>query len=482
MPRTIFHTTEKSNFILNMTKPRYQDFLYKIFFFFCLLMLLFCIPLEYISWYTVPMMAFAIVGVAAMVFVLIGLIKKIVPRQLAVVGVLCLAMVIWGYVSMLNSYKYSVALLGYDGRNDGFLSLLFYLCLFFLGCQFSNDRLRNRFLDVAIVFGLIQAVWGFLQSLPFDFTSSAYERLEPVLAYHVYLPSGFTGSPIFLAILLNLLMIPTAMALVMTDKRGKRIFYGITLVLFMIISVKTQCVVGFFAPILALVGLLIALAIKHSLKRCKLAVVLMLVGYFVGMGWVYVSPTLNGTTYGLSKSYAVENQIILYDGAIIWKDSAYRLSASGYPYSSVSEECTNGSFSPGDVSDSYFFLWKNTLRIIEKFPIVGTGEDNLAYPQLYVDYDITSNANVFDRAYDYYLQIAATMGIPQLLLFLALLFLVVNKGIRSIREKDWLHTSLVGGVILYLLVMVVSTPSITIAPLFWIFAGMCVAPKEEADS
>ena len=80
--KTILGTTEKSNFILNMTPESYYSFNLKILLGFLILMPLFSIPLEFAKVYSVPGMALSIMGVFAIVFVFIGFMKSETPRNL----------------------------------------------------------------------------------------------------------------------------------------------------------------------------------------------------------------------------------------------------------------------------------------------------------------------------------------------------------------------------------------------------------------
>ena len=80
--KTIFGTTEKSNFILNMTPERFYGYNLKILLGFLILMPLFCLPLEFFRLYSMPAMALSVMGVFAIVFVFIGFMKDETPKKL----------------------------------------------------------------------------------------------------------------------------------------------------------------------------------------------------------------------------------------------------------------------------------------------------------------------------------------------------------------------------------------------------------------
>ncbi len=476
MPKTIFNTTEKSNFILNMKLSEYQDYLLKILLGYLILMPVFCIPLEFAKVYSVPGMALSIIGVAAMVFVFIGFMKKVTPRSLWMPAGLLGGLVIWGIVSLINSYEYNVSLMGADGRSEGLLSVVFYGCLFLLGAQLGTAKNRRKLLDGLMLFGLVQCVWGLLQALPLGFPSY-YQNLEPLLLFRAFLPSGLTGSPIFLAILLVMLSVPAILGAAYAEEKKSRTLYTVSACAFILMAVKTQCLLGFAGSILALLGTGAYLLVKKADKSAFGRFAAVLLAFVLGVGWACASPAVNGTYSRESGAEtAVSAGFTLYDGAIMWEDSSYRLAVSGY-YTAEGAENPNGDFELAGITDTYRYLWGTSLSIIGRFPLVGSGPDNLVYPQLYQHHEIMGNPNTFDRAYDHYLHIAATLGIPALLLFLALMAVTVCRGAKHCKDGSWVSAGMFGAVLLYLLMMLFGASSITTAPVFWMLAGAAMGER-----
>lgn len=475
--KTIFGTTEKSNFILNMTPESFYGYNLKILTGFLILMPLFSIPLEFFRVYSVPSMATSIIGVFAVVFVFIGFMKDETPKKLYLPSYLLGGMLIWGLVSLYNSYFYNISVFGSDGRSEGWLSILFYGSFFLLGAQLGTDDNRLKLLHGMFWMGLAECFWSLLQMLPIDFPSY-YKNLDVILLFQVYLPSGVTGSPIFLATLLSLLLIPAMLEAVYTENPKQKLLDSICVFCFSLTAIRTQCIIGVAGTILAvLTGVIYLLIQKQKALSCIICAVLAISGGFL---WNYIAPSFNGTySRQGGQQTEISNGISFYDGAVIWKDSSYRLPVSGY-YVENGSENPNGSFDIDSLTDSYGYLWRNTLNIIKKYPLAGTGPDSLVYPQLYQSVSIESNANVFDRCYNYYLQIAGTLGIPMLLLFLALMVLVLIRGGKACKqEKSWLRFGIFSAVILYLLLMFIGSSCITVAPLFWMIAGMCISFYEK---
>ncbi len=470
MAKTIFNTTEKSNFILNMKTTDYQKFLLRILLGLAVLMPVFCFPLEFAKVYTAPGMALSIIGVFAMVFVLIGFMKKVTPKHLYLPAALFGGMVIWSIVSLFNSYFYNVSLMGADGRNEGVLSVVFYGCLFLLGAQLGTDSNVQKLLHGLLWMGLAECVWALFQALPLGLPSY-YENLEPMLLFRCFLPSGLAGSPIFFAILLNMLAFPAMLGAVFAEKKKQRLFYLICAAVFVLMSVRTQCLIGMITPAVSILACLICALVKRSGKKLLPVLGAVLAAAAIGLIWVYFAPAMNGTfTRGTGEDVPAANGIAVYDGGIFWDDSSYRLAASGY-YVPEPPDNPDKAFEVSDVAESYGYLWKNTLSVIQDYPFVGTGPDNLVYSQMYQSHDIMSNPNAFDRCYNYYLHLAATQGIPALLLFVVLMVTVLWQGMKSCKGSNWLTLGILGAVVLYLLMMVIGTTSVTVTPFFWMLAG-----------
>ena len=482
MPKTIFGTTEKSNFILNMKTTAYWRCNLYILLGFMILMPLLSVPLEFVKVYSLPVIALAVTGVAAIVFTFIGFMKSVTPRKLWLVTGLLAALVIWGYVSMMQSFcagdptNYNVATFGTDGRGEGLLSLLFYSCFLLLGAQLGTDENRQKLLHGMLLLGLVECAWGLLQALPINFPSY-YKDLEPLVEFKTYLPSGLTGSPIFLATLLVLLEFPAMLMAAFTEDDKRRLLYLICTAVFAVMAVKTQCLIGVAGMALAIILSIIYLLWKKAGKNGKTVILTAVIAFAVGIGWWVAAPFMNGT-YNHDESSSV-GICRLYDGSIMWKDSSYRLDASGY-YVPSSGTNPNGTFDVSSIPSTYGYLWKTTAKIAGEYPIVGTGPDSLVYPQLFQYLNIQQNPNTFDRAYDFYLHTAATLGVPALLLICALLVIAFTRGGKASAYGDWIQAAFLGALLLYCIAMIVGSSSVTVAPLFWMIAGVCCNMEKEA--
>ena len=129
------------------------------------------------------------------------------------------------------------------------------------------------------------------------------------------------------------------------------------------------------------------------------------------------------------------------------------------------------------------YCFEEGRRVIRKYPLVGTGPDNFTYAQLRSSMEIFQNANSIDRPYNDYLFIAATRGIPGLLLYVALLAVALWMGVRRYRKtKAWMYLAALGGVIAFALTAFVGISVLTVTPMLWMLLGILVGePLEDAS-
>lgn len=123
MARTIFNTTEKSNFILNMTEEQYSRLASYGLIAACLLVPLFTIIPEctITSTYTITSGGLAITGVYCMIMALIAIIKKYISGSKWLAAGAFVFIFLWSVISLINSYDPMVSLYGYPQRGEAYL-------------------------------------------------------------------------------------------------------------------------------------------------------------------------------------------------------------------------------------------------------------------------------------------------------------------------------------------------------------------------
>jgi len=461
MAKTIFNTSEKSNFILNMTHEKYSKMASFSLMLTCILVSVATIPCEFnIEKISYPIIsgALALCGVACMIMSIIAFIKGYIRKQKLIPILLFAVMLIWGIISLIDSYDVSVSFYGFDGRGEGLLALIFYFCFFVTASAISEEKFIIRIFDSFIIMGIINSVWSvpqiFVDSMP-----SKYDYI--VSAGDVNACSGLSQSPLFLAMVLSLSLIMSLIGSIIFENKKRRIIYMVSSVIFGFIMIFTYSLISLVGISLSVISFVITMFVRKSpgINFLKPAGVL--------LSALCAVLLINSGTVCENSSYSI------HDGALMWFDSFNRIGASG-------------NFNPKELDientfDVYSYLNSETLNIIKKYPLTGTGPENLVYPQLYSSYNIIENSGTFDKNYNEYLYVAATRGIPSLILFIVLLVSVIYIGFRKLKaEKNNVCTYISMCITLCgIIIFFIGAGNITFSPLFWISAGILINGKSD---
>ena len=494
MPKTIFHTTEKSNFVLNMDLDKYRAFCVK------LLTAMLCFigfaemifQLTYSSTVNFNQMVaeggmgaflaliavglrsvavfFSTFGVFVVIAMIVGMMRKQFAKSTAIPYLLVLAMLLWAVGSLLHSYDIRDSLFGQDGRDEGWFALLIYGAVFYVASMLRREKNIRLLLNLTMGFGLVQCLWGFVQSLPIPFPNE-YSFVGPLLFENLHLPSGLTDSPITYAMLLSMLLCIAIPAVICGKEKKQRTFALVCAAFDMLMLFKTQTIAGLLG---ACFGILLAVILsivcrKKSAGKAWLMPLVLAGALAVSGVWVFFTPTINGA-YRTYNDAPLPNGFAFYDGGIVWDDGFYRLSTA-CPYSAHVEH----DFEIEDASSVLTYAWSEGTRVIAKDPVWGTGPDNFWYEQLRTSMALNGNSNGVDRPYNDFLFIAATRGVPSLVLYVVLLLLCLIQGIRNRKQTgSWVYLSAVFAVLAFTLTSMVGISVLTVSPLHWMMLGVLV--------
>ena len=139
-----------------------------------------------------------------------------------------------------------------------------------------------------------------------------------------------------------------------------------------------------------------------------------------------------------------------------------------------------------DNVDVYLYLDRKGLDLASRFPLTGTGPDQLVYPQLYTWGTLNENAEMpdvivqnrgtFDRVYNEYIYTAATRGYPSLITLLAVILPALFISFKAMKKRRNAETAAV--FILTLcgaLMFLISCGSLAYSPIYWSAAGLACA-------
>ena len=466
MAKELFHTSEKSNFILNLTEEKYSKLAS-----FGLLAALFTTSLATAipvitqkSFHELTSAGLAVGGVLCMILALISLIKKYINGKLIFPVCAFAAMLLWGVVSLVNSYDIGISFYGYNGRGEGLLALIFYLCFFITAASIKREQALKTIVYGLAVLGLLNSAFGLVQV--FTGKISNYRMIS--IEIQANAASGLSQSPLFLAMVLTLVVTSSLIAFASVKNIGSKLFFIITVGVCSFTMMFTYSFIGICGLIFAVIAAIVTIFCLRLSKAGLASVLAVIVPAAAAVGLVQAGLIGNISDYRL------------YDGRILWfADSYYRISASGEP-----------DLKKLDIDDTYevyYTLNSKTSNIISTHSLTGTGPDQLVFPQLYtfgnsganenspISDVIIENKGTFDKVYNEYLYTAATRGIPSLIALAVILLSVLFIGAKRTKKGTWLQCCMfvlsVGGILLFF----IGCSNTAFSPLFWTVAGCSAA-------
>ncbi len=481
----LFGTTEKSDFILNMTTESAQKMscVYAIIciVFLCALAIpyYFTQNIEYGEDKSVGRTlylnekfiffisaAVLITGFAGFIIFLVSCMKKqvlIEKNRLLALPVLILAATL---VSCLASSEMFVAFYGYLDRSEGMLTTIGYWGLFAAGLSVTNADRRLNVSDTFVGFGIFQSAVGVLQAIPatakivpnyfkdvfYSFSNDKagliFDEKQKLYVTREYVPTGFVCSPHALAAVLTLTLAFAMFGVVFAESKKRMLFYGIGAVLMSAVLVMTCTLTGVvgFGTVMAVT--LAAAAVKAGKDKVKRPAAVCLA--------VTVAA---GAVFG---ALAAAGKFRLLDERLIYHDGFYRLSISDLDKNDEGEWI-------------YSYLWDNGLYVAEQKPLFGVGPDN--WSEMIGNYALD-----IDRSYNEYIDILMTRGVFTLALTVLFVIVTLVKGFKTFaafiggRARYW-DAAVTAAVLCYCIQAFFNTSSVTSTPYFFLVLGLCWAPE-----
>ncbi|MDO4863439.1 MAG: hypothetical protein Q4A05_04635 [Ruminococcus sp.] len=466
MAKEIFHTSEKSNFILNMTEEKYSKLAsYGLLAALFTTSLATAIPvIVHDSMYELSAAGLAVAGVMCMILALISLMKKYIRGKVVFPICAFAAMLLWGVVSLINSYDVGISFYGYNGRGEGLLALIFYLCFFITGASIKREKVLKTVVYGLAGLGLLNSAFGLIQV--FTGKISNYRMIS--IEVQANAASGLSQSPLFLAMVLTLVITSSLIAAVSVKGKASKVFFIVTACICSFTMMFTYSLIGICGAVFAVIAAIAAVFALRVSKAGLLSVLAVIVPAAAAVGLVQAGLIGNLSQYRL------------YDGRILWfADSYYRISASGEP------DLKN--IDLDDTYEVYYKLNSKTMNIISLNKLTGTGPEQLVFPQLYTYGDsgadenspinevVIANKGTFDKVYNEYLYTAATRGIPSLIALVLVLVPVLFIGAKRTKKGTWVQVCMfilsLGGVLIFF----IGCSNTAFSPIFWAVAGCSIA-------
>ena len=474
MAKTLFNSSEKSNFILNMTEEQYTKIAAFGLFGSCILVPLFTIIPECLSTatYTFASGGLVVAGVFCMIMAFISLIKKYISGGTLFPVIAFAAMFIWSVVSALDSYDLQVGFYGYPQRGEGVMAIMFYCSIFVTAASLKFETAVNTLLKGITAAGIINSLWSLIQIFTGKLNHYQFISLD-IMSNSA---SGLAQSPLFLAMLLTLSLTAALISAAKSSTSKERIIYLILAFLFAFVMMFTYTVIGICGIAVSCVLAIASVFAMKADKKNILGAVVPVAGAVLAVVLVCSGNIGNLKTYKL------------YDGRQLWwADSYMRASASG-DFNSDVIDIENS-------KDVYLYLDQRGLDIAGRFPLTGTGPDQLVYPQLYTYGRVTPDAEMpdviiqnrgtFDRVYNEYIYTAATRGIPSLIALLAVILPALYMSFKAMKKRRSGESTAVFMLTLCgALIFLIGCGSLAFSPMYWTIAGAACAAlkKQKAES
>ncbi len=466
MAKQLFNSSEKSNFILNMTEEKYSK-IASIGLLAACLCTSFSTAVPVISGnkvYTIITAGLSVAGVIGMVLALIGIMKKYVGKRLLLPLCGTGVTLLWAVISLINSYDRNVSLNGYPGRGEGLLAIIFYISFFITAASIKGDKARKTLVYGILANGLLNSVFALIQVFSGELSDFHWASVK----IEINAAAGLSQSPLFLAMVLSLSIAAALMGAVLFSGKKEKIFCIFSACVFSFVIMFTYSFIGICGAVLAVIAAVITV---FAVKAPKISLLSVLSVIVPAAAAVIV---VNAGVIGNISSYR------LYDGRILWfADSYIRITSSGSYDSDLVDI--------DDTYDVYYTLNRKTLDIISGCPVTGTGPDQLIYPQIYtygpegtenssVEDILLFNKGTFDRVYNEYLNTAATRGIPSAIALIATLIGVIAigfKGYKKTKSKMTLCMTLLTS--MGALIFLIGCSNTAFSPIFWVIAGASVS-------
>ena len=328
-------------------------------------------------------------------------------------------------LSLFFAMDLKESLLGRVYRYEGYLTIVLYLFLFWGSRFIRNHQLVLRMLLVGIV---IQAIYGIAQTSGFDPILRDDVRLGWQSAF------GTLGNPNFYG---SFMVIALPLSIWYMFKHQFHIGAVIyALVFYALLASMTRG-----AWLGASVGLFVCLGLARKSTSYLSKISLIFVISFVLLVQFNSSHQNQVVTQALSiPKEAVE---VLVQAETAPQAGSYRI-----------------------------FIWTHVVALIKERPMTGYGFDYL--PKLFFEYyqkdmqSVMGRLMTIDKAHNEYLNIAVSAGIPSLIAYLTLVFVVLKNSVS--KEKNLL----LAVIIAYLVQAFFNISVVSVAFLFWILLGRLV--------
>ncbi|MBO4815600.1 MAG: O-antigen ligase family protein [Clostridia bacterium] len=351
-------------------------------------------------------------------------------------------------ISTCLSSNIEISIWGHQGRFEGLLMFIIYICIYFCSKKYFKHENYKEILNILFYTCMIIGVLGIAQKY------ISFKRLYPIFNKGIcatFGNSNFFGS--FITIVLPIVIS------IFTLKGSKKCFVLSLIMFFNMISSGTRSAwVAFFVGSIFFLVFLIKNKNKTYFKR----ILVLLLSFIIIFMYL-----LNGFSFIKNKIYPQKQEIKEINNSKT-EESIKRTQKE------IKQSVKNGNLDR--MGSGRIEIWKMTMKVILNRPIFGCGVDNLnnglhTYCEEEINNRVSRTGKDIDKAHNEYLQIAATIGIPALIVYLSFLSLILFPKMKEMFKNKLLFI-LVLTIICYLTQAFFNISTIGVAPLFWMLLGI----------
>lgn len=386
---------------------------------------------------------FMFLGLVSVFFILAIIYDKVPIEKLQLSGTS--SRLLWGYavlvaIAMIFSDDPLMGFVGYSGRLDGYLTLLFYIAVFFIG-RASDDPSDAFYRGIALSATIVSLFVLFEIAGYRPYTNFVYRKIRFTAA------TGTMGNRNFLGTYLATTM---PFHFYLAFYRKKYPYYAT-----LIVSAAALAVAQSRGPWLALaVGILFYLIrfVKKQDKRFLILIPFLGVIFFGAI--VLLNRTLQIPFLSRFLSIFRDAKAFFTKGFDATKAGSHRV-----------------------------FVWGKSLALIKKSPLIGYGPENMQIAmRKYFYNDVVKELGRYlnyDKAHNEYLNIAITSGLPSLVVYLSFVAQSLKGAVKKIAQLE-IETLFIA-VVIYLIQALFNISVPNTGYLLWLFLGLLSRRKEKIE-
>lgn len=355
-------------------------------------------------------------------------------------------------LSTIFSVNQYVSIYGRHGRHEGLLAFLCYGSVLLFSYKLIPYKKLEKVIPGMAIVSIIVSIYGIFQHYYLDFLPRSPVNYKTNRSYAFFDNPNFFGSYLVIVIMLTIVLFLNA------RNRGHSVFYLITICISYIALIFSGTRSGWLGVFFGVLFISCFVILKRKYLWKKWAILI--------SAWVILFFGINAIENG---SYFARMNTMLSDS-----------------YKVVTDKST------GKEGSHRLIIWKKSFPLVKDYFWLGSGPDTFdrVFPNDEEKRKFFGEM-IVDKAHNEYLQIAVTLGVPALLTYLYLLFIVLRNAFLALRKADEQKKIVLYGLIScifgYLVQAFFNISTVPVAPLFWALLGVTMSLsayylKNEADS